>query len=133
MVEIRVNMKVIKGKELEFMAANHEDPENPGVYKKVLVGKDDLVKGRVMMINWAKIPSGKKFEAHYHEDMEEVFVIVSGRAEIEVSGEMATLERGDAVIIPVEAIHEMKALGSEKVEYVALGVSLELGGRTVNV
>lgn len=126
-------MKIVRGSELDFVPASHEDPKNPGSLKKVLVGKDDLVVGRVMMINWAKLPVGKAFEAHYHEDLDEVFVIMSGEAEIKVGDEVEKLKAGDAVVIPMKSVHVMVNTGKVDVEYIALGVSSERGGKTVNV
>jgi len=51
------------------------------------------------MVNWASLGAGKQFARHYHEDMQEIFIIVQGEAEITVGDESATLCRGDAVVI----------------------------------
>ena len=126
-------MRIIRGSEIDFIPASHEDPKDPGVLKKVLVKRDELIQGRIQMINWARMEVGKAFESHYHEDMEEVFVILTGRAEIVVDGERGELEAGDAVLIPVRGVHQMRNMGSEVVEYIALGVSNEQGGKTINV
>ena len=77
-------MKIIRFKNLKFQPASHEDSFKPGVFKKVLLTYKDLLSGRVQMINWARLPVGSEFAAHYHEDMEEIFIIVSGRALIKV-------------------------------------------------
>lgn len=126
-------MKIIRGQELEFIAASHEDPNDPGVWKKVLVKRDDLINGRIQMINWARMEVGKSFARHYHEDMEEVFIILSGEVKIDVGGEVAELKGGDAVLIPVKTKHEMSNTGPDIVEYIALGVSATGKGATVNV
>jgi mannose-6-phosphate isomerase-like protein (cupin superfamily) len=113
--------------------AGHEDPRNPGVWKKVLFQKAEIQAGHVQMINWARLPVGKSFAAHYHEDMQEVFIIVQGVATIAVGGERVTLERGDAILIDPCEVHEMENTGAEDVEYVALGISRGEGGKTVVV
>lgn len=46
------------------------------------------------MINWAKLPIGKSFAKHYHEDMEEVFILIEGKAEILVDDKKAIIKRG---------------------------------------
>lgn len=125
-------MKIIRATDLDFVPASHEDPQNSGVLKKVLARKDDLIDGRVQMINWALLPADKTFEAHYHEDMQEVFVILSGSAEITIGTETETLERGDTVLIPVRAIHQMRNIGTIDAEYIAIGVSRDGKGQTVN-
>lgn len=126
-------MKIIRGDKLQFTPASHEDPASPGALKKVLFKKPDLLAGRIEMINWSKIPLGKAFKPHYHEDMEEVFIILTGKAKIKVSEEEEVLNRGDAVVIPMGKVHEMENIGSQDVDYIALGVSLEKGGKTINV
>lgn len=124
-------MKIVRGKDLEFVPASHENPEMPGVFKKVLATRDDLLAGRVQMINWASMPVGATFAAHYHEDMEEVFVIVSGSAEITISGVRNSLASGDVVVIPPRSLHEMKNCGSVPLEYIVVGITTDQGGKTV--
>lgn len=126
-------MKICRGDQLEFIPASHEDPKDPGVWKKVLAKKDELVPGRVQMINWARMEVGKAFEAHYHEDMQEVFIILAGKVEILVDDETETLASGDMVIIDERQVHRMKNIGEEPVEYIVVGISREQGGKTVNV
>lgn len=124
-------MKITHFKNLKFIPASHENKKNPGVLKKILLKKKDLTKGCVQMINWAKLPRNKTFKLHYHQDMEEIFIILSGRAKIKVGKKTATLKRGDTVIIPPKSPHQMKNIGKEKVEYIAIGISQGKGGKTI--
>ena len=118
---------------MEFTPASHEDPHNPGCLKKILYKKDDFQPGQLQMINWSILPVGKAFANHYHEDLEEIFIIMTGVAEVTVNGETAELCAGDAVLIPVGAPHIMKNIGSEDVFYIAQGISGGKGGKTVNL
>jgi mannose-6-phosphate isomerase-like protein (cupin superfamily) len=126
-------MKIIRSAELEFVPASHEDPESPGVLKKVLLEKHDLLDGKVQMVNWALLPVGRSFEPHYHENMEEVFIMIHGFARIAAGKTEGTIGPGDAVVIPVGVIHMMENLGEEHVEYIAIGISKGQHGRTVTV
>jgi mannose-6-phosphate isomerase-like protein (cupin superfamily) len=126
-------MRIIPFASRPFVPAGHENPLSPGVVRKALLEKPDLQPGRVQMINWANLGAGKTFAPHYHEDMQEIFVLVQGEAEITVGTETATLRRGDAVLIDPREIHQMQAIGSEDVEYVAIGITAKEGGRTVVV
>ncbi|MDY6952442.1 MAG: cupin domain-containing protein [Thermodesulfobacteriota bacterium] len=126
-------MKVIRSTELEYVPASHEDPISPGALKKVLLQKDDLMEGRVQMINWALLPVGKAFTPHYHQDMEEVFIVIQGHAKITVGEEEAIIGPGDAVVIPMGTVHKMENTGEENVEYFAMGVSKGKNGKTVTV
>lgn len=126
-------MKIVRGAELEFVPASHEDPNNPGVLKKILLKKDELKPGRVQMINWAQILPGKSFRKHYHEDMEEVFVIIAGEAKMVINGEEFRLQKGDAVIIGHNEEHEMENVGNGTVDYVVVGISGSKNGKSVVV
>lgn len=126
-------MKIIRGKDLKFIPASHEDKDNPSVWKKILFSKEDLINGKVQMINWAKIPIGKTFKAHYHEDMEEIFIILNGKTKITIDNEEGELEKGDAVIIPIGKVHRMSNISPYDVEYIVIGLSLGKDGKTINI
>ncbi|MDY6838240.1 MAG: cupin domain-containing protein [Thermodesulfobacteriota bacterium] len=126
-------MKVIRSTALQYIPASHEDPISPGVLKKVLLRKEDLIEGRVQMINWALLPVGKAFRSHYHQDMEEVFIVIHGNAKITVGKEQAKIGPGDVVVIPVGTVHKMENTGKENLEYLVMGVSLGQKGKTVTV
>jgi mannose-6-phosphate isomerase-like protein (cupin superfamily) len=126
-------MKIIPSNARLFIPASHENPLLPGVLKRVLLEKADLQPGRVQMINWARLGVGKRFARHYHEDMQEIFIIVQGKAEITVGAETAEMNRGDTIIIDPREIHQMQNIGSEAVEYLAIGITSEAGGKTVVV
>ena len=126
-------MRLVRAAERDYVAASHENPERPGVYKRVLATHDQLLQGRVQMINWALLPAGASFQSHYHEDMEETFVMISGEAIMEVQGVETTLHRGDAIMVEPGEVHRMTNRGREDVEYLVLGVSLGRGGKTVVV
>lgn len=126
-------MKIIRGESIQFEPASHEDPKDPGVLKKVLLQHTDLIDGKLQMVNWAKLPVGKSFQKHYHEDMEEVFIIINGKASITVGNETNELVAGDAVVISVAAVHEMKNIGIADVDYIAIGVTIGKDGKTIVV
>lgn len=92
-------MKLILASDKPFVPASHENPLAPGVWKKVLFQREELPPGRVQMVNWARLPVGNSFSAHYHEDMQEIFIILSGQAEMVVAGVTMLLGRGDTIAI----------------------------------
>ena len=126
-------MKVIHFADKAYVPASHENPLAPGVWKKVLFARDELQPGTVQMINWARLPAGSSFAAHYHEDMQEIFIIVSGEAEMAVSGETVVLGPGDAIAIDAGEVHRMNNRGDVDVEYVVVGITGNKGGKTVIV
>ncbi len=128
-----LSMRVIRAKDQAFVPASHEDPRQPGVLKRVIATRDELLDGRPQMVNWARLPAGSSFRAHYHEDMEEMFILVRGEAEMTVDGVPVRLAAGDSVAVSPREVHQMRALAQEDVEYIVLGISLGQNGRTVVV
>ena len=126
-------MKIIHSADKTYVPASHENPLAPGVWKKVLFVREELQSGTVQMINWARLPAGSSFAAHYHEDMQEIFIIVAGEAEMTVAGKTVSLGRGDAIAIEAHEVHRMSNRGSVDVEYVVVGITGNKGGKTVIV
>ncbi len=126
-------MKLILSNDKSFVPASHENPLAPGVWKKILFQRDELQPGTVQMVNWSRLPAGSSFAAHYHEDMQEIFIILSGQAQMDVSGETMLLGRGDTIAIDPREIHRMTNRGNEDVEYVVVGITGNRGGKTVVV
>lgn len=126
-------MRIIRGSEISFVPASHEDQERPGVLKRVLATRDELMAGRVQMINWSSLPADSAFQAHYHEDMEEIFILISGKVRMTVDQESHELMPGDAIVIEPREVHRMKNLTDQDLEYIVVGISSGEGGQTVVV
>ena len=124
-------MKIIRARDIAAQPASHEDSEAPAVMKKVMLARNDLQEGRLQMINWSTLLPGKTFRKHFHDTMEEVFIIVKGHARIQVDDEVAEISAGDAVLIPPEGVHSMENLGQENVEFISLGIAPGERGRTI--
>ena len=126
-------MKIIRGDQIEFIPAAHEDPANPGVLKRVLATRDDLDAGRVQMLNWARLDAGNSFQLHYHEDMQEVFVILNGQVSMVVDDGQYTLHGGDAILIDSREVHQMTNHGEAAVDYLVFGIAGDQNGKTIVV
>ncbi|MEO2031066.1 MAG: cupin domain-containing protein [Planctomycetaceae bacterium] len=126
-------MKHIPASQAPFVPASHEDARQPGVLKRVIATHDDIPAGQVMMVNWARLPGGSSFRRHYHEDMQEVFVLISGLVSMTVDETAVEMTAGDTVIVDPHEIHEMKNLRQTAAEYIVFGVSTGRGGQTVVV
>lgn len=124
-------MRILRAQEQSFIPAAHEDPQNPGVLKRVLARRDELIPGRIQMINWARLRAGSSFRAHYHEDMEEVFIILDGRVEVRVDGHEDQLIAGDMIVIAPREVHTMTNPTDRDVDYIAIGIAGGLTGKTV--
>ena len=126
-------MKYVSANNSGFVPASHEEPNNPGVLKRVIATAADLQAGQVQMVNWARLPVGHSFNSHYHEDMQEVFVLLQGSVTMKVDNETVSMSSGDTVIIDSREIHQMTNVGTEPAEYIVFGISSQQGGKTVVV
>ena len=124
-------MLIVRGAALTFEPASHEDSAAPGVYKRVLLQKEQLAPGRLQMVNWALLPAHASFRPHYHEDMEEIFIILNGRVALRTSDQEYVLEAGDAAVIPCRQVHSMTNMTAAEVQYLVVGISRGEGGKTV--
>ena len=126
-------MKIIRANDLDFVPPTHEvnSASTPMALKRVLATANDLQAGQVMMVNWAKLAIGGAFREHYHEDMQEIFVVVEGRAVLWIDGNRFELMRGDAAIIDANEKHRMENIADEEVEFIALGIASGTEGRTI--
>ena len=134
-------MKYVSNGASGFVPASHEDPKNPGVLKRVIATRQNFQAGQVQMLNWAQLPVGSSFQPHYHEDMQEVFVLLSGVVTMTVrklnsdasAAECVTMRHGDTVIIEPTEIHQMQNVGDVVAEYIVFGISSQNGGQTIVV
>lgn len=125
-------MKLVHISQKPFVPATHEDPDKPGVLKKVLFDAQELdSECGLRMVNYAVIQPGEAFALHHHETLEEVFYILSGRGEITVGSETQEIGPDMAVVIPKQTQHLMKNTGDEPLAYLAFGASREMGATVV--
>jgi mannose-6-phosphate isomerase-like protein (cupin superfamily) len=59
----------------------------------------------------AELAEGQSTSRHYHAETEEIYVVLDGRAEMEVDGERRDVGSGDAILIPPGAWHQITAAG----------------------
>ena len=85
------------------------------------------------MINWSLLLKNKSFEKHYHEDMLEIFIIISNQATIIVNNKKEIMTKGDTVIINPNEIHQMINETNQDTEYLAIGIAYGTTGKTINV
>ena len=126
-------MQKITSAEMAFVPAGHEDPLSPGVLKKVLFRREDLQPGSIQMVNWSKLRAGRCFAAHYHEDMQEMFIMIRGKATIVVDGAATDLQAGDTVLLEPGEVHAMHNPTEEDTLYLAIGIAGDTDGKTVLV
>lgn len=66
---------------------------------------------------------GKSFASHYHEEMDEIFIVVSGMGRIRVGKNKIKLNKGDGILIPKKSAHKMQNIGSNTLIYIVIGIA----------
>jgi mannose-6-phosphate isomerase-like protein (cupin superfamily) len=71
-------------------------------------------------IDWGVILllPGERLGAHYHNEVEETFFLLSGRATLVADGEEVPLVAGDAVRLPAPERHDLRNDGPEPARFV---------------
>ncbi|OGD94039.1 hypothetical protein A2697_03445 [Candidatus Curtissbacteria bacterium RIFCSPHIGHO2_01_FULL_41_44] len=112
--------------ERNWEPATHEDPKDPGVWKKVIVRHEEVdPKSKLMMVNLCKVPVGKTHKAHSHQTMEEVFYFTKGFGEITIDEEVQKIKAGDRIICPAKGVHQIRNIGDVELKYICFGVALD--------
>lgn len=88
----------------------------PGRDAWILVSKDSLGAKTVSFIEVHIKPGEYTNPPHLHTDFEEVIYIKEGIAEIWLEGDFARVEKGEAVLIPINAKHAVKNIGSSSLK-----------------
>lgn len=119
-------MKKINENDLDWEIPAHEDPENPGTLKRVIVRHVEVdPQSKLMMINIAKVKPGRVHPAHSHQTMEEIFLFQEGRGEIKVNNEITKVGPGDRIIVPAKSEHEIRNIGKNELKFIGIGIALD--------
>ena len=119
-------VKKVNQKDRNWEPGSHEDPQKPGVYKKVLVRREEAdPESKLMMFQLCKIPPYTTHVAHSHPTMDEIFYFTEGKGEIEVDEEKETIVTGDRIIVPAGQVHKIRNTGKVELKFIGLGVALD--------
>ena len=74
---------------------------------------------RNLTVTWVDVPAGTEQRAHSHPDSEQVYVIVRGRGQMSVAGDVEEVTEGDLVFIPPATQHGIVNDGPETLVYIS--------------
>jgi quercetin dioxygenase-like cupin family protein len=83
----------------------------PGVRTRLLVSAASGAESLCMFEQWSE--PGRGAPTHTHFGVEEVILVVEGRAEVWIDGETSVLERGGTALVPPHALHGFRNAGTE--------------------
>ena len=75
--------------------------------------RSTLVDVRNLKANLHALAPGQHLHAHVHDDLDKVFLVVSGRLCVEVGGDESELGPQDMVLVPAGATHGARNDGTE--------------------
>ena len=67
-----------------------------------------------------KVKSGHKLSYQYHENRDETWLVVSGRAKVTLNDKHITVEPGQQIQIPREAKHRVEAITKEDLIFIEI-------------
>ena len=74
---------------------------------------------RNLAITWVDCPPGSQQPVHRHQDLEQVYVIVSGRGTMLVGSDWGEVGEGTLVFVPPGKDHAIRNDGTELLSYVS--------------
>jgi mannose-6-phosphate isomerase-like protein (cupin superfamily) len=75
----------------------------------------------ITYVSLAQLQPTLSYEAHDHQDHEEVYYIIKGTGKITIDKEVARFTDGDVIYIPEKAVHSITNDGDEMIEFIAFG------------
>lgn len=112
-------MKIINSADLPEVGVSH----NPRIKKKVFLGRDEIK--RLMVFGEATFKPGQSVELHAHEDMAEVFFILSGKARFKINGEEVIATPGTYILVEPKEMHSQDNPFDEDVRWVYMGLQVD--------
>ncbi len=112
-------MKIIRTKELELEAVNHQG----GAKKKVIL-QNGYIKNLVGFSK-ALFKPGESAELHQHESKYEVFYIEKGKIKLNLNGQEIEMSAGDSAVAEPGEEHSFVNESDDDVEMLYFGVAVE--------
>ena len=74
-------------------------------------------------VEWAWLPPGGVSGEHLHTRTEEVYIILTGRAEILLNGTATEVGPGDVILTGVGTVHGLRNIGDSDVSWLVIEIS----------
>ena len=115
--------RITHGYMIERVILTKQDPENPG--------KEGAVMTHIDSFSRAYLESYCKSAPTTHDDIQEVFYIVSGEGVLKAGDEARRVSEGDAILVPPGISHSLKNELDKPLEFLILVESVEEGAETL--
>ena len=85
--------------------------------RQVLVKPEHVSSQFMEAVTKGFLKSGSIFDWHFHQDTDEIFIVLKGEGKYYCEEEVTDYKVGDVMITPANLKHKIKALGTEESEY----------------
>lgn len=89
-------------------------PGEEKLHEKILFDRD---KTETIALGRVTVEPGQCTQVGFHDDEEEIYVILKGRALLTVGNEQQTVGPGDTAYVPRNTSHQMACVSEEPLEY----------------
>ncbi len=86
-----------------------------------LIGSDDREEDTSHSLAFVELDEGESTEPHFHEESEETYFVLQGRAKLLVNGEEVHLSQGQACLVEPGEVHAIASPGGE-LHFLAISV-----------
>lgn len=70
--------------------------------------------------NYIRIKNGEATELGFHEDEEELYIVLGGKAKIRLGDTIGEVERGSVIYIPRSTYHQSTCISKEDYEFICV-------------
>lgn len=96
----------------------YSPPGHEGTFNRRLVGPEEGIENLEVIIG--EMEPGGLADPHFHDELEQIMYILTGKMHIIIEGEETVLTEGDVVWIPKKAMHEVKNVGNTNLKFVLM-------------
>ena len=91
-----------------------EENEQERPDEKILIKRDEA---ETIELGYISVDSGAAHKEGFHEDEEEIYVVLKGRAILRIGNEEKEVSEGSVAYVPRNTKHNMICISEEKLEY----------------
>jgi mannose-6-phosphate isomerase-like protein (cupin superfamily) len=91
-----------------------EESDKKYIKEKLLINSDET---ETIAVGYVAVESDESTQTGLHDDEEEIYVILKGKAILSIGDEKREVSMGDVAYVPRNNTHSMKCISEEKLEY----------------
>ena len=85
--------------------------------RQVLVKPEHVSSPYMEAVTKGFLKPGSIFDRHFHQDTDEIFIVLKGEGKYYCEDKMTSYKEGDVMITPANLKHKIEAEGTEENEY----------------